>query len=82
MANVLFTIELHRRLEGSGVKVCSLHPGVVRTELAKYMLENVVFKMIMYSLYPLLYFLTKSVWYGAQTNLACALMPSGLLESG
>ena len=33
MANVLFTYELARRLEGSGVTVNCLHPGVVATNL-------------------------------------------------
>jgi NAD(P)-dependent dehydrogenase (short-subunit alcohol dehydrogenase family) len=31
LANVLFTYELARRLEGSGVTANALHPGVVRT---------------------------------------------------
>jgi len=33
LANVLFTAELARRLEGSGVTVNSLHPGAVATRL-------------------------------------------------
>lgn len=35
LANVLFTNELARRLEGTGVTANSLHPGVVRTGFAK-----------------------------------------------
>ena len=31
LANVLFTYELARRLEGTGVTATVLHPGVVRT---------------------------------------------------
>jgi NAD(P)-dependent dehydrogenase (short-subunit alcohol dehydrogenase family) len=31
LANILFTLELTRRLEGSGVTANSLHPGTVRT---------------------------------------------------
>lgn len=35
LANVLYTCALARRLEGSGVTVNAVHPGVVRTELAR-----------------------------------------------
>jgi NAD(P)-dependent dehydrogenase (short-subunit alcohol dehydrogenase family) len=35
LANVLFTYELGRRLEGSGVTVNCLHPGVVRTNFGR-----------------------------------------------
>lgn len=35
LANVLFTYELARRLEGSGVTANALHPGVVATEIAR-----------------------------------------------
>jgi NAD(P)-dependent dehydrogenase (short-subunit alcohol dehydrogenase family) len=34
LANVLFTYELARRLEGSGVTANTLHPGLVRTRFA------------------------------------------------
>jgi len=38
LANLLFTYELARRLQGSGVTVNSLHPGVIATKLlAAYM---------------------------------------------
>lgn len=33
LANVLFTSELHRRLEGTGVTTYALHPGVVATDI-------------------------------------------------
>jgi NAD(P)-dependent dehydrogenase (short-subunit alcohol dehydrogenase family) len=35
LANVLFTVELARRLEGTGVTTNALHPGVVRTGFAR-----------------------------------------------
>lgn len=35
LANVLFTYELARRLEGTGVTANTLHPGVVRTSFGK-----------------------------------------------
>jgi retinol dehydrogenase 14 len=34
LANVMFTYELARRLEGTGVTATALHPGVVRTSFA------------------------------------------------
>uniref|UniRef100_A0A8C6LXA0 Retinol dehydrogenase 14a n=1 Tax=Nothobranchius furzeri TaxID=105023 RepID=A0A8C6LXA0_NOTFU len=36
LANLLFTSELARRLEGSGVTVNALTPGVVRTNLGRH----------------------------------------------
>ena len=35
LCNILFTYELARRLEGSGVTVNDLHPGLVRTNIAR-----------------------------------------------
>jgi NAD(P)-dependent dehydrogenase (short-subunit alcohol dehydrogenase family) len=35
LANVLFTLALARRLEGTGVSVNAVHPGVVATDLAR-----------------------------------------------
>ena len=40
LANVLFTKELARRGEGSGVSAYSLHPGVVHTELGRHIKET------------------------------------------
>ena len=33
LANILFTMELSKNLEGTGITVNSLHPGIVRTKL-------------------------------------------------
>lgn len=35
MANLLFTYELARRMEGSPVIACAIHPGLVRSNLMK-----------------------------------------------
>jgi NAD(P)-dependent dehydrogenase (short-subunit alcohol dehydrogenase family) len=40
LANVLFTLGLARRLEGKGVTVNAVHPGVVATELSREAPEN------------------------------------------
>jgi NAD(P)-dependent dehydrogenase (short-subunit alcohol dehydrogenase family) len=40
-ANILFTVELERRLSGRGVHAYAVHPGLVATELARYMTSEV-----------------------------------------
>ena len=47
LANVLFTYELARRLEGSGITCNALHPGVVATNIANHGLSffSVFFKL-------------------------------------
>ena len=39
-ANVLFAVELERRLGSRGVHACAVHPGVIQTELSRYMGEE------------------------------------------
>ena len=48
LANVLFTYELARKLEGSGVTVNALHPGVVKTKIGNK--DGGVFFSLMWSL--------------------------------
>ena len=36
LANIMFTRELAKRLEGTGVTTYSLHPGSVNTELQRH----------------------------------------------
>lgn len=74
LANVLFTRELAKRLEGSGVTVNALHPGIVDTELMRHMgIFNSFFAKIF--VYPLMWPFMKSPVSGAQTTLYCALDP-------
>ncbi|KAH8372626.1 hypothetical protein KR009_001284 [Drosophila setifemur] len=67
LANVLFTRELAKRLEGTGITVNSLHPGVVDTELSRTWP------------FPLKYLIkpfTKTTKGGAQTSIYAALDPA------
>ncbi|XP_023671126.1 retinol dehydrogenase 13 [Paramormyrops kingsleyae] len=74
LANVLFSRELAARLKGTGVTVYSLHPGVVRTELARHQLTpSALWKRIL--IVPI-YLLMKTPWQGAQTTIYCAVEES------
>ncbi|MBV9951786.1 MAG: SDR family NAD(P)-dependent oxidoreductase [Acidimicrobiia bacterium] len=39
-ANVLFAVELDRRLRDQGVRACAVHPGMIHTELARHLTEE------------------------------------------
>lgn len=69
LANVLFSRELSKRLEGTSVTVNSLHPGVVNTEIFRN--AQWFIKMLAS---PILFFV-KTPKSGAQTTLTVALDP-------
>jgi NAD(P)-dependent dehydrogenase (short-subunit alcohol dehydrogenase family) len=69
LANVLFTYELARRLEGSGVTVNALHPGFIATGFAR---NNGVFYNFGMKLIGL--FIRKPE-QGAQTSIYLASSP-------
>uniref|UniRef100_H2ZXJ7 Si:ch211-107o10.3 n=1 Tax=Latimeria chalumnae TaxID=7897 RepID=H2ZXJ7_LATCH len=72
LANVIFTRELARRLEGTGVTANSLHPGVVCTELGRFILPTIpMWKRMIFT--PFMLFVFKSPWQGAQTSIHCAV---------
>ncbi|XP_038073161.1 retinol dehydrogenase 12-like [Patiria miniata] len=78
LAVVLFTRELSRRLEGTGVTANCLHPGVVQTELFRHIMEEkpdgvIGLAMRLISLTPGFFF--KSAVEGAQTSIYCAVAP-------
>ncbi|EDW76307.2 uncharacterized protein Dwil_GK14729 [Drosophila willistoni] len=68
LANILFTRELAKRLEGTGVTVNALHPGAVKTELGRNWTAGKLFS-------PLLSPFLKTPEGGAQTTLYAALDP-------
>ncbi len=70
LANNLFARELARRLEGTGVCVHCLHPGMARTSLSRYVEVPLILKALLYPLYMLL---VKSARNGCQTILYCAI---------
>jgi len=78
LANVLFTRELQRRVDSSEVKVFSLHPGVIKTEIARDYEEKWYFRMIL----PIYSLFQKTPLEGAQTSLYLALEDFEKLEAG
>ena len=80
LANVLFTRELAKRLEGTGVSCYSLHPGVVRTELGRH-IEDVV-GPLKHLLWGAIFFFTKNCREGAQTSIYCAVDERAGRETG
>ena len=69
LANVLFTYELARRLEGTGVTANVLHPGAVRTRLFA---RNPLFQLF---LNPFFLLIAVSAKDGAQTSVYLATSP-------
>ncbi|XP_053736757.1 retinol dehydrogenase 14b [Synchiropus splendidus] len=72
LANLLFTLELSKQLEGSGVTVNALTPGIVRTRLGRHVNIPLLAKPL-FSLASLVFF--KSPLEGAQTPLYLACSP-------
>ncbi|XP_064600291.1 retinol dehydrogenase 13-like isoform X2 [Liolophura sinensis] len=75
LANLLFTKELAKRLEGTKVTVNAVHPGIVKTELGRHMSISKSYLSWIF-LGPPSWLLMKTPKQGAQTTLFCALDPS------
>lgn len=73
LANVLFSAELARRLEGTGVSSYALHPGVVASD---------VWRSVFWPLRSILKLFMISNEEGAQTTLYCATEPGIAGDSG
>ena len=87
LANLLFTVELAKRLSGTGITAYSLHPGVITTEIGKERgptgkePETSLYKQIMDLFNPSGYF-RKTLEGGAQTTICCAVDEKLANESG
>ncbi|XP_039194489.1 retinol dehydrogenase 14-like [Crotalus tigris] len=72
LANILFSRELARRIENTGVTVNVLHPGMVRTNLGRYihipLLAKPLFSLVSWAFF-------KSPSEGAQTIVYLAASP-------
>ena len=73
LANIMFTKELQRKLKNTNITAYAVHPGFVRTELARYYLFGKIFVATFGT------FFAKSPKLGAQTSIYCAVT-SGLEE--
>ena len=78
LANLLFTYELARRLEGSGVTVNALHPGFVASNFAK---NNGFIARLAMNLAKLLR-IAQTTDKGAETSIYLASSPEAALVSG
>ncbi|XP_066280171.1 retinol dehydrogenase 12-like [Branchiostoma lanceolatum] len=84
LANILFTRELAKRLEGTGVTCYSVHPGGVRSDLSRYMPQTygLWLTLIKPFIIPFMLVFGKSNEQGAQTSLHCALQEGLESKSG
>ena len=73
LCNVLFSQELARRTEGTGVHSYALHPGVVASD---------IWRRVPWPVRPLVTRRMLTVDQGAQTSLYCATSPSVAGDSG
>ncbi|XP_032704543.1 retinol dehydrogenase 13 [Lontra canadensis] len=72
LAIILFTKELSRRLQGTGVTVNAVHPGVARTELGRHTgMHSSAFSS--FTLGPVFWLLVKSPELAAQTSTYLAV---------
>ncbi|XP_068248495.1 retinol dehydrogenase 13-like isoform X3 [Palaemon carinicauda] len=81
LANVLFSRELAKKLQGTGVTTYSLHPGVVQTELGRHIHESVN-DFIHWAFHFFGQFFFKTVERGAQTTIYCAVDESLANQTG
>ncbi|XP_041817033.1 retinol dehydrogenase 12-like [Chelmon rostratus] len=76
LANVLFARSLAKRLQGTGVSVFSLHPGVVQSDLWRHQHQCIQVAVKIFRIF------TKTTVEGAQTTIYCAVEPRLDSQSG
>ncbi len=74
-ANVLFAVELDRRLKDRGVRANAIHPGVIMTELARHMVPDDLTMMRERAAARGTELKMKSVEQGAATSVYAATAP-------
>ncbi|MGB5812861.1 MAG: SDR family oxidoreductase [Polyangiales bacterium] len=73
LANLLHAKQLAKRLEGTGVTAVSVHPGWVRTQLARHTMPVWIQDYVMRPFMGMMGMVEP--WEGAQTSLYAALAP-------
>ncbi|XP_064622832.1 retinol dehydrogenase 12-like [Lineus longissimus] len=74
LAVLLYTRELSRRLQGSGVTVNAVNPGVTKSELGRHLTGTMPWwRRIIIT--PLIWLMFKTPLQGAQTAINCAVAP-------
>lgn len=82
LAAQMFLRTLSRKTEASGVKIVTLHPGVIRTELGRHRTKTLRLRIMKPFFYPLWWYLTKDVNHGSQTTLYCTILDYEQLSNG
>ncbi|KAI9014218.1 hypothetical protein DFJ74DRAFT_771228 [Hyaloraphidium curvatum] len=81
LANIMVAVSMAwNELKGTGVVINALHPGAVRTELARHSMKGREWLVPFFL--PLIYLLLKSPWEGAQTTLHLAVSDEGGIVTG
>ncbi|KAM3144974.1 oxidation-reduction process [Paramecium bursaria] len=56
-----------------GIKTCSVHPGVCRSEIMQHQIQPLYAKILFYIIQPFFWYFTKSSHQGAQSILHCVM---------
>ncbi|RKP13172.1 retinol dehydrogenase 13 [Piptocephalis cylindrospora] len=82
LANIMFSHELNTRMAAKGVTAYSVHPGLVRTDLARYCIDTWWKRALSFPFRITTPIVFKTPEEGAQTTLHCALSPLSELDPG